>query len=109
MLEALDYQFKESIKYGMTYNQFWFDEPQLYYIYEEAYIEQVQERFKERDVFNWQLGQYIQIAVGSCLAKEVKYPKTPMFAGKVDEKPKNEYDMLEKFKAMVAEVNKNFE
>jgi hypothetical protein len=108
MLEALDFQFKESIKYGMTYNQFWYDEPELYYIYEQAYIEQLEERLKEKDIYNWQLGLYMQLAVGSCLAKEVKYPKEPLFAGKFDKKPQTTEDMLEKFKGMVAEVNKNF-
>ena len=102
MLEALDIQFKESIKYGMSYNQFWFDDPQLYYIYEEAYLE----KLKERDIFNWQMGVYMQYAIGSCLAKECKYPTSPIFSAK---EKKKQLTMLEKFEIMMAQVNKNFE
>ena len=104
MLEALDIQFKESIKYGMSYNQFWFDDPQLYYIYEEVYLDNL----KEKDIFNWQLGQYIQAAVASCLTKEAKYPNSPMFFAKKEEKPKDVYDMLETFKEMANRVNQSF-
>ena len=104
MEEVFDLQFKNSICYGMNYEQFWFDDPQLYYTYEEVYIE----KLKEKDIFNWQLGQYIQFAVGSCLAKECKYPNNPIFYGKQENKPKDVYDMLEKFKGIVDEVNKNF-
>lgn len=102
MLEALEHQFKESIKYGMTYNQFWFDDPQLYYIYEEVYLD----RLKEQDIHNWMLGQYIQFAVGSCLAKECKYPEKPIFYAREKEK---KLSMREKFEIMVSQVNKNFE
>lgn len=94
----------------MNYNQFWFDDPQLYYIYEEAYVEEREDRLKEQDILNWQLGQYIQSAI--CLSFDdkgrCKYPNTPIFFAKQEDKPKDVYDMLERFKGMVAEVNKNF-
>lgn len=104
MLEAFDVQFKESIKYGMTYDQFWFCDPQLYYIYEEAYKEQMEYRYKEKDIFNWQLGQYIQLAVGSCLSKECKFPERPMFS--IEQK---KLSLMEKFQVMMSNVNKSFE
>jgi hypothetical protein len=59
----------------MTYNQFWFDDPQLYYTYEEVYLD----RLKEKDVLNWQLGQYITSAIGVWLGKNSKFPDKPMF------------------------------
>lgn len=102
MLEALDIQFKESIKYGMTYNQFWFDDPQLYYTYEEVYLE----KLKEKDCLNWQLGQYIQCAIGSCFEKNCKYPEKPMFYAREKEK---QLSMLDKFLVMMNQVNKNFD
>lgn len=101
MLEALDIQFKESIKYGMTYNQFWFDDPQLYYTYEEVYLD----RLKEKDVLNWQLGQYITSAISVYLGKNCKYPEKPMFYAREKEKP---LSMMDKFLLMVNQVNKNF-
>jgi hypothetical protein len=100
----LDEQFKRSIIYGMPYDLFWFGDPQDYFVYADAY----NEKQKEKDVLNWQLGQYIQFAVGSCLESKCKYPQKPMFYAHEEEKPKDVYDMLERFKGMVAEVNKNF-
>jgi hypothetical protein len=108
MLEVLDLQFKQSIKYGMTYNQFWYDEPQLYYIYQEAYIERMEEQLKLDDIRNWQLAQYIQRAVGSCLSDSCRFPESPMFSAKPDHRPKNVYDMIERFKDMADRVNNNF-
>ena len=102
MLEALDIQFKESIKYGMTYNQFWFDDPQLYYTYEEVYLE----KLKEKDCLNWQLGQYIQCAISSCFEQNCKYPEKPMFYAREKEK---KLSMLDKFLVMMNQVNKNFD
>ena len=102
MLEVFELQFKNSIKYGMTYNQFWFDDPQLYYTYEEVYLD----KLKEKDIYNWQLGQYIQFAVGSCLAKECKYPQQPVFFAKQEQK---QLSMMEKFEIIMSKINKNFE
>ena len=94
----------------MTYSQFWRDDPQLYYIYEEAYQDEMKDRLKEKDILNWQLGQYIQTAICASFDEKgrCKYPKSPSFSAKQDEKPKDVYDMLERFKGMVAQVNKNF-
>lgn len=89
----------------MTYKQFWFDDPQLYYIYEESYLDGL----KEKDALNWQLGQYIQLAIGSCLAKECKYPNEPMFYAHEEKKPQSVFDMRDKFLSMVQQVNKRFE
>lgn len=110
MLEVFNIQFKESIKYGMTYSQFWFEDPQLYYIYSEAYVEQQQDRLKEKDILNWQLGQYIQSAICASFDDKgrVKYPNQPYFFAKKEDKPKDVYEMLDRFKGIVAQVNKNF-
>ena len=90
----------------MTYSQFWCEDPQLYYTYEEVYID----RLKEQDTFNWQLGQYIKSAICSSFDDKgrCKYPDKPIFYAKQENKPKDVYDMLERFKDMVAEVNKKF-
>lgn len=104
MLEVFSSQFKESIKYGMTYSQFWNDDPQLYYIYEEVYLD----KLKEQDTLNWQHAYYIKLGVGSLLEKSIKFPEKPIFYGKPNDKPKDVYEMLDRFKNIVAQVNKNF-
>lgn len=108
MLEVFDIQFKESIKYGMTYEQFWFDDPKLYYVYEEAYKEQLEERLKIQDILNWQSAYYMRLSTGSCLDNKCKFPEKPIFFAKEEEKPKDVYQALEIFKGMVAQVNSNF-
>jgi hypothetical protein len=108
MTEVFELQFKNSIRYGMTYNQFWFDDPQLYYVYEEAYQDELKDKLKMQDILNWQSAYYIRLATDSCLDNKCKFPDKPMFFAHEEEKPKDVYDMLERFKGMVAEVNKNF-
>lgn len=104
MLESFKLQYKESIKYGMTYSQFWCDDPQLYYTYEEVYLD----KLKEKDILNWQLGQYIQSAICASFDDKgrCKYPNKPMFFAREKEKT---LSMREKFELMVAKINENFE
>lgn len=109
MQEVFDLQFKNSIRYGMTYEQFWFDNPQLYYIYEEAYREQMEDRFKEKDIFNWQFGIYLDYAIGHWLGKNVKYPDKPLFYAREEEKEKTVFDMRDKFLGIMSQINKNFD
>lgn len=107
MLEVFDIQFKEAIKYGMTYEQFWFDCPSLYYVYQDAY----KEKLKEKDIFNWQLGAYIQMAVATMLdAKgKAKYPEEPIFYAKERKvAPNKTIEARDKFLAQVAMVNNKF-
>lgn len=85
----------------MTYEQFWYDCPSLYYVYQDAY----QEKIKLQDLNNWQLGIYIQNAIVSSLEPKVKYPCEPLF---YKEKQK-QLTMLEKFEIMMKQVNKKFE
>lgn len=105
MLDVFNIQFKNSILYGMTYEQFWRDNPQLYYIYEEVY----KERLKEKDILNWQLGQYIKIAIVSSFDDKhrCKYPHKPVFFAGEEEKELSMEDMIAKFTAMADQVNHN--
>lgn len=89
----------------MTYNQFWFDDPQLYYIYEEAYLDEL----KEKDIYNWQLGHYIRFAIGSCFDKNCKYPNNPIFYACEKQKPETVFDMKEKFINIINQINKKFD
>lgn len=107
MLEVLDLQFKNSITYGMSYNQFWFDDPQLYYIYQDSYEQRLKDQLKLDDIRNWQLGQYILCAIATCLDTKSrnKYPREPIFFAKAEQKKMN---LKDKFLAIVEQINKNF-
>lgn len=84
----------------MTYEQFWNDCPELYFTYQEAYVE----KLREKDLLQWQLGVYIQHAIASCLDKNAKYPRKQLFFNK-DERPKNAKEMRDKAMSIVAILN----
>lgn len=89
----------------MTYEQFWRENPQLYYIYEEVY----KERLKEKDIFNWQLGQYIKSAIVSSFDDKhiCKYPDNPIFFAQEEEREYSMEEMIAKFTNMADKINKN--
>ena len=43
---------------GMSYEQFWEDDPQLYWLYETAYNYKKEIEFKEKNYLSWLQGQY---------------------------------------------------
>ena len=49
--------------YGMTYEQFWYDDPWIAKYYREAYIE----RRRAENVRDWLLGAYFYNAVGTAI------------------------------------------
>ena len=103
MLEVFEKQFIQALRYGMTYNQFWVDEPELYYIYEQAHKEELEDRLREKDISNWQLGQYIKLAICASFddKQRCKYPNEPVFFAKQEkklERPKNAKEMREYFR-----------
>lgn len=114
MLEVFEKQFIQAIRYGMTYNQFWVDDPELYYIYEQAHKEELEDRLREKDISNWQLGQYIKLAIcaSSDDKQRCKYPNEPVFFAKQEkklERPKSAKEMREYFRNHIKPmINKNF-
>ena len=78
----------QAILYGMTSDQFWYDEPQLFFSYARSY-EMAQERKLEYDNhLAWLSGHYILAAVQQSLAPKHGakiYPKKPFDVGKKEE------------------------
>lgn len=68
----------------MSSEEFWFGNPQHYFVYQDAYIEKKKTAFKEMDSNNWSLGGYIHYAlqdvIGALFSKSAKknYPKEPL-------------------------------
>lgn len=59
---------------GMSYTQFWDEDPQIVNYYIEA------EKIRQQKLNNqlWIQGVYFQLAVASCLDKRCKYPRSPI-------------------------------
>lgn len=53
------YLLPQAIEYGMTNEQFWYDDPQLFVSYRNAFIEKKKREFEEMNYYCWLSGLYI--------------------------------------------------
>ena len=92
----------------MTYEQFWNDDPQLFWIYENAYNKRKEIEFKENNYMMWLNGQYTLSALAQVMAnafsksKKNVYPKQPFGEEKKELSPR------QKFEIIAAQVNSSF-
>lgn len=74
----------------MTYEQFWYEEPEMFWIYLEAFEQEQKARFEYDNSVAFLQGQYFMMAIAQCLqfSKHPKkiYPKKPFNVSK-DETP----------------------
>lgn len=70
--------FVTALELGMTYEQFWLNNPELYYYYLKAYNNKQIKKLKESDYNNWSLASYIARAVWA--DKKTPYLKEPRLA-----------------------------
>ena len=72
----------------MTYSQFWYDDPELFWVYLEAYEQEQKARFEYDNSIAFLQGQYFMMAIAQCLqfSKHPKkiYPKQPLNVTKND-------------------------
>lgn len=61
---------------GVSKHDFFHSTPKILQAYDKAYIFRIQEKDRQ----NWQLGQYIMSAIGSCFSKNTKYIEKPFLA-----------------------------
>ena len=101
----------QALSYGMTAEQFWYDDPQLFHSYGKAY-DMIQERKIEYDnTMAWIQGQYHLMAIQHVLASSKSgkiYPKKPLeFTKKDDELSPEDMRSMRKAraKAMVERFN----
>lgn len=77
---VLNVFFKNAMKYDISVEDFWNLTPITLSIVIQAKCEKQKEYLEIQDNYNWQLGQYIRLAVGSCLSDKCKYPTKPLFS-----------------------------
>ena len=98
---------------GMSYEQFWEDDPQLYWLYETAYNYKKEMEFKENNYLAWLQGQYNLMAFRQVMSDSFSknnrniYPKVP-FGEKEREEELTSKQKLEKFKQIAARFNDDF-
>ena len=73
--------FVQALVVGMTYDQFWYDDPRLFFLYIEAYeLKQKNEVRSEEHKINtlaWLQGVYVVKALGCTFGKS-EYPSKPI-------------------------------
>lgn len=81
---------------GMTYEQYWYGDPEMFVAYAELYKRQSKTEFTERDTLAWMIGSYVDAAVGHVISvafgergkPKAHYPDQPVYVAEVDETAK---------------------
>ena len=63
-----------AIRFGMTYEQFWYEEPEMFWVYLEAFEQEQKARFEYDNSVAFLQGQYFMLAIAQCLQFS-KHPK----------------------------------
>ena len=90
----------------MTYEQFWNDDPQIFWMYADAYNKKREIEFKEKNYMMWLNGQYTLMAMAQVMAnafsksKKDVYPKVPF-----GEEKKEKGNMRKRFEVIASKVN----
>lgn len=108
--------FPQAILFGMTYEQFWEDNPQLFWSYGRAYQMKKEIEYNESDINAWNIGQYVLLALTqnstNMFSKQKKdiYPKQPNTIKNDTSKNNNDNSnkIREKFERFAISFNKNF-
>lgn len=103
--------FKCALIYGMTSEEFWFGNPQDYFVYQDAFAEREKKRYKDYDILSWQIGNYCCSAFrqvyseawGKKTNKKKFFPEKP-----ISLKENKNDDMLAKFMKIADKVNRRF-
>ena len=83
---------------GLTYHQYWFDEPELFFAYAKQYKMKTEQQAEERDTLAWLTGQYVLAALGVTFsyalgkkgAPKPSYPEMPLYVQEHNERAKHE-------------------
>lgn len=81
---------------GMTYEQYWNSEPEIFLAYAKLYKRQTKADFAEQDTLAWMIGSYVDAAVGHIMSAafgtkgkpKAKYPDQPVYITEIDENAK---------------------
>lgn len=95
----------------MTYKQFWYEEPEMFWVYLEAFEQEQKVKFEYDNSVAFLQGQYFMLAIAQCLqfSKHPKkiYPKKPFDVNR-DETP-NEIKQMQFNEQRKAEMKERCE
>ena len=81
---------------GMTYEQYWYGEPEMFAAYADFYKRKSKSEFVERDTLAWMISSYVDAAVGHVMSAafgergkpKSHYPDQPVYVTEIDENAK---------------------
>jgi len=89
LAEIFDNECLMAMEIGMTYDQYWNDDPEMFIVYAKLFKRQRLSKFTEQDTLAWMIGSYVYSAVSSVAAslfgKQGKYPDKIIFAPQLEE------------------------
>lgn len=105
--------FKCALIYGMTSEEFWFGNPQDYFVYQDAFAEKEKKRIKESDILAWQFGRYNLLAFSQVYAnafgkKGTRKKIFPQKPESIKEEINSNNPLLAKFTRIMDAVNRKF-
>jgi hypothetical protein len=85
----------------MPLQEFWYDDPELLWVYRFSYEEKMKEKAMEQNSNAWLYGYYNYIAINAALSKNGKYLDKPIELNK-EEKKDTKLDIANRIKANMA-------
>lgn len=102
--EIFNKYFPIYLGYGMSYSEFWDEEPELAIAYRENYINSLKRRNEEMWLQGWYIVKALECTVGNMFSKKgskpLEYPKKPLPITEKDRKAQEEEEAREKFERM---------
>lgn len=113
LAELFDVECDAALIMGMSYREYWYDEPDIFYVTAKHYKALQEQAAQERDVSAWLTGQYVLSAIsvnfahafGKAGHPKPKYPEMPLYVQEHDEQAqikKRERDMLRSYNNFIA-------
>lgn len=117
MVDVFDRMFKCALTFGMSSAEFWFGDPQDYFVYQDAFAEKQKTLHDTIDVLSWNIAVYELQAHRQALSESLGgkrkkiFPEQPISCTKQKETKKKDdsvHPLLNKFLTMANAVNRNF-
>lgn len=93
----------------MSYEQFWNDDPQIFWIYSNAYNKNKEIEFKEKNYYSWLNGQYTLLAMSQVMSNAFSKSKHNIYPKQPFGEEKKELTPRQKFEIIAAQINKKFD
>lgn len=97
--------FECALIYGMSSEEFWFGNPQDYFVYQDAFCRKERNRHDEQDILAWSYARYNLLSFRQVMAESLSKTKRKLFPEKPFSLQEQKDNMLEKMKRVMDRVN----